>query len=136
MSGALSAPFAALPPRQREKALAAVVELPPEIGLLSLRDLAPVIARLKDRHQLNIVGIEVLAATMQLDATVALSARSPRLEGALAAEGCRFASPADPQKDSRFESSAGHRLTSDRRPAVPYDPVSGVQSRSGMLSAS
>lgn len=85
--GVLSGPFSALPPLRREQALTAVLELPDEIGLISLRELAPVIARLRGRHQLNILGIEVLAAAIYLDATVALSARSPRLEEALSVEG-------------------------------------------------
>ena len=85
--GALSGPFLALPPGRREQALAAVLELPDEIGLVSLRELAPLIARLRTRHQLNILGIEALAAAVYLDATVVLSARSPRLEDALAVEG-------------------------------------------------
>jgi hypothetical protein len=88
--GALSAPFAALPRDRREQALAAVMELPEEIGLLSLRELGPVIGRLRGRHELNILGMEALAAAVQLNATVALSARSPRLEAALAAEHLAF----------------------------------------------
>ena len=88
--GVLSGPFASLPPAERERALAAVLELPDEIGLLSLRELGPMIARLRTRHQLNILGMEALAAALQLDADVALSARSPRLEEALTAEGRPF----------------------------------------------
>jgi hypothetical protein len=84
---ALSGPFAALPPDRRERALAAILELPDEIGLISLRELAPVIAPLRARHQLNILSIEAVASAVHLGATVALSARSPRLEAALAAEG-------------------------------------------------
>ncbi|MDQ1439751.1 MAG: hypothetical protein QOK43_3380 [Acidimicrobiaceae bacterium] len=85
--GTLSGPFAALPPHRRAQALAAVLELPDEIGLISLRELAPVIAQLRARHQLNILSIEAVAAAVQLGATVALSTMSPRLEAALAAEG-------------------------------------------------
>jgi len=88
--GALSSPFIALPPESRDHALAAVLELPEEIGLLSLRELAPVLARLRARYQLNILGMEALAAAVQLDARVVLSARSPRLEDALLVEGCMF----------------------------------------------
>ena len=88
--GTLSGPFTALPGDQREQALAAVLELPEEIGLVSLRELGPVIGRLRARHQLNILGAEALAAAVYLDATVALSARSPRLEGALSVEGMSF----------------------------------------------
>jgi hypothetical protein len=85
--GALSGPFEALPPDRRERARAAVLELPEEIGLISLRELGPVIAQLRARHQLNILSIEAVAAAVHLDAAVALSTSSPRLEAALAAEG-------------------------------------------------
>lgn len=88
--GALSSPFTALPREGRDQALAAVLELPDDIGLLSLRALAPVIARLRARHQLNILGMEALAAAVQLDAHVVLSARSPRLEDALLVEARTF----------------------------------------------
>jgi len=76
----------AFSPTRREQALAAVLELSEEIGLVSLRQLAPVIARLRPRHQLNILGMEALAAALHLNATVALSSTSPRLEAALRAE--------------------------------------------------
>jgi hypothetical protein len=75
--------------------LAAVLELPEEIGLLSLRELGPVIARLRARHQLNILGMEALAAAVQLDADVAVSARSPRLEEALTVDADHSTSPPD-----------------------------------------
>lgn len=88
--GVLSGPFTALPTDRREQALAAILDLPEEIGLVSLRELGPVIAQLRVRHQLNILSIEAVAAAVHLSATVALSARSPRLEDALAAEGRPF----------------------------------------------
>lgn len=88
--GVLSGPLAALPPGRREQALAAVLELPDTIGLLSLRELGPVIGQLRARRRLNILSIEALAAAVQLGATVALSTGSPRLEEALTAEGMPF----------------------------------------------
>ncbi len=94
--GTLAGPFTVLPPGRREQALAAMLELPEEIGLVSLRELGPVIGRLRARHQLNILGVEALAAAVYLDATVALSARSPRLEDALRAEGMAFHIVASP----------------------------------------
>jgi hypothetical protein len=84
--GVLSGPLAALPCDRQQQALAAILELPDEIGLVSLRRLAPVIGRLRARHQLNLLGMEALAASVFLQAAVALSAHSPRLEEALAAE--------------------------------------------------
>ncbi len=67
-----------------------LLELPEEIGLLSLRELGPVVARLRARHQLNILGMKALAAAVQLDVRVVLSARSPRREEALLVEARTF----------------------------------------------
>ena len=86
-TGVLSAPFAELPAELRERALEALIELPPQIGLASLRDLAPRIGILRQQHDLNILGMEALAAADQLGATVMLSAASPRLQASLTAEG-------------------------------------------------
>jgi len=90
--GVLSGPFADLPEGLRSRAIAAALELPEEIDLLSLRHLAPDIGRLRPRHALNILGMEALAAAIRLQAEVVLSTSSPRLEAALAAEqcGCRI----------------------------------------------
>ncbi len=82
-TGVLSRPFIELPDEMRERALAAVLELPADIGLVSLRDLGPVIAQLRQHHQLNILSIEALAAATCLQANVYLSASSPQLEQAL-----------------------------------------------------
>lgn len=68
----------------------AVLHLPDFIGLESLRQLAPLIGELRQRHSLNALGIEVLAAAIRLDATVWLSSPAPRLQNALAAEGRAF----------------------------------------------
>jgi hypothetical protein len=88
-TGVLSRPFAQLPPSLRTQALAAVLELPTNIGLMSLRDLGPTTANLRDRHQLNILSIEAVAAAQQLGAQVYLSTSSPLLEAALQAEALR-----------------------------------------------
>ena len=85
--GTLSAPFRALPPEAHERAVAALLELPDEVGLVSLRTLAPRIGQLRRRHQLNLLGSEALAAAVHLKADVYLSVSSPRLEDALRAEG-------------------------------------------------
>ena len=86
-SGVLSSPFSALPPRSRAAALEGLLMLPDTIGLLSLRELAPLIGQLRERHDLNILGMEALAAATRLEATVFLSAPSPRLIAALETEG-------------------------------------------------
>lgn len=94
-SGTLSAPFAQLPVEQAHQAMTALLELPGEIGLLSLRELGPVIGGLRRRHQLNALGMEALAAAVALDACVLLSVPSLRLEEALAAEGRNVFGPRD-----------------------------------------
>ncbi len=85
-TGVLSGPFAALPRAARERAMRGLLELPDSIGLLSLRQLGPVVGQLRQRHNLNILGMEALAAAVLLNADVHLSASSPRLEDALRAE--------------------------------------------------
>ncbi|MBI2704361.1 MAG: hypothetical protein HYX32_03590 [Actinobacteria bacterium] len=85
-TGALSRPFAELPDSMRERALNAVLELPAEIGLISLRELGPTIAQWRQHHELNILSIEALAAATLLRANVYLSAASPQLEAALRSE--------------------------------------------------
>lgn len=89
-SGVLSRPFAPLPKDMRMRALGRVAELPAELGLLSLRALAPVIARHRRTHDLNVLSSEALAAATELEARVLLSVSSPRLEAALATEGRRY----------------------------------------------
>ena len=89
-AGVLSGPFHELPPDQRDRAVDLLLELPPEIELLSLRQLAPAIGRLRADHQLNMLSIEALAAAKALNAEVFLSVESPGLEAALTAEGCAW----------------------------------------------
>lgn len=89
-AGVLSGPFQGLPQEQRERAVDLLLELPPQIELLSVRRLAPDIGRLRASHQLNVLSIEALAAARALDAEVFLSAPSPALETALTTEGCAW----------------------------------------------
>ena len=86
-TGALSQPFAGQPASIREQAVRKLLELPDEIGLVSLRTLGPLIARHRRRHRLNALGSEALAAAAHLEASVFLSVPSPRLEDALRTEG-------------------------------------------------
>lgn len=86
-SGVLSKPFAGQHANLRVQAIRRLLELPDEIGLISLRTLGPEIARHRRRHRLNALGSEALAAAAHLEADVFLSAPSPRLEHALRAEG-------------------------------------------------
>lgn len=85
--GVLAMPFAALTAPRRERALRALVELPDEIELPSLRRLGPTVGRLRLRHALNVLSSEALAAAITLEAETFLSAPSPKLEAALDAEG-------------------------------------------------
>ncbi len=85
--GVLSAPFASLPGELHVRAMRSLLELPEEIGLVTLRELAPVIGQLRVRHDLNVLDMEVLAAAASLEADVYLSAPSPRLEDSLRREG-------------------------------------------------
>jgi hypothetical protein len=85
--GKLSGPFLDLPESIRSRAVDALLALPDSIGLVSLRDLGPIIGRLRSRHQLNVLGMEALAAAVHLRAHVRLSANSPKLEAALRTEG-------------------------------------------------
>jgi hypothetical protein len=87
--GVLSGPFAMLPAEARSRAMRALLELPDSIGLLSLRELGPLVGHHRQRHELNILGIEAVAAAVYLAADVYLSAASPRLEAALRREGVR-----------------------------------------------
>jgi hypothetical protein len=54
--------------------IAAVLALPQDIGLVSLRDLAwPMAARLADRARLNLLSLEALAAAEFLSARLCLA---------------------------------------------------------------
>jgi hypothetical protein len=88
--GVLSGPFAELPSGLRERAVAAALELPEDIALISLRELAPDIGRLRRGHTLNILATEALAAAIRLEAEVVLATPSPRLQRALDYEQCSY----------------------------------------------
>jgi hypothetical protein len=70
MAGALSRPFAAFSSSRRQRVLAALSRLPEEIGLLSLRDLVPVITALDAGRNLNLLTAEALAAARVLSAGI------------------------------------------------------------------
>lgn len=89
--GVLSPPFEELPEAHRRRAVDALIELPVQIELLSPRHLGLAIGRLRQRHSLNLLAGEAVAAANHLDAEVFLSATSPMLEQALAIEGRTWA---------------------------------------------
>jgi len=82
-SGALSRPAADLSAAQQARLLAAVQRLPPQIGLLSLRELVPVMSILEVGRRLNLLTAEAIAAALILDATIIVTT-----ESALLAESC------------------------------------------------
>jgi hypothetical protein len=91
--GTLSGPFAALPPQQRTAAVSAVLQLPTEIGLLSLCQLGPLIGELGTRHEpMNVLTREALAAAVELSATAVIAEGNENrtLIAALEAEGLPF----------------------------------------------
>lgn len=88
--GVLSRSFPTLSEPRREQVLQALLELPPEIGLVSLRTLGPSAGRLSRRHNLNALSLEALAAAVHLEADVYSSVPSPRLQAALNAQSRRL----------------------------------------------
>ena len=89
--GVLSRPFDELSAERRREAVDALIELPEQIELISLRQLGPAIGRLRHRHSLNLLAGEAVAAADHLAADVFLSVPSPMLEKALATEGRSWA---------------------------------------------
>ncbi|MDQ6784429.1 MAG: hypothetical protein M3063_13510 [Actinomycetota bacterium] len=63
------------------------MQLPGPIGLVSLRELAPLMGRLRRDHSLNVLGMEALAAAKYLEADVFLRTATPQLQAVLAHEG-------------------------------------------------
>jgi hypothetical protein len=89
--GALSGPFHAAETSVREQAALALVRLPDEFGLLSLRELAPSMAEGVKRHRLNVMSVEALTAGVHLGADIALArgSENPTLIDAAGVEGVR-----------------------------------------------
>ena len=87
-TGRLSSEFIRLAEPARSRALRAVIALPEEIGLVSMRELAPRMGELRTSHQLNLLAAEALAAALHLNAEVHLSTPAPLLEASLAEHGC------------------------------------------------
>lgn len=89
--GQLSGPVLALPPRQRQRVVEAVLELPDRIEILGWREVAPVMAdQLAGPGQgLNLLSREALAAAAILRAEVVMA---PGNENRLLARALRRAS--------------------------------------------
>lgn len=86
--GALSGPVAALPDSAKLAVIQTLITLPDDIGIISLRELAPTMAALGRDHRLNLLNLEALAAAKRLHARVhvASSNEGPLLRTALDAE--------------------------------------------------
>lgn len=83
-TGMLSRPFEELEPDARQAAERRLLSLPRNIGLLSMRSLAPLMAQLLVEYpHMNVLSREVLASAIDLDAKVVVTARSPVLKAAL-----------------------------------------------------
>lgn len=88
LRGVLSRRLEALDPVITSRGVAAIVELPPEIGMLSMRDLGwPMAELLRSGTRLNLLSLEALAAAEHLGAEICLAARDrnrPLLDAARA----------------------------------------------------
>ncbi|MGH9023297.1 MAG: hypothetical protein ACRDV9_09400, partial [Acidimicrobiia bacterium] len=86
-SGSLSSAMAALPAERRARVLAGLDVLPPQIGLISLRHLVPVMARLPLDRRVNFLTAEAVAAARMLGARIQVTVESPVLREACQALG-------------------------------------------------
>jgi hypothetical protein len=80
--GVLSNAMATLPSDRRASVLAGLESLPPQIGLISLRHLVPVMARLPLSRRVNFLTAEAVAAARMLGASIKVSVESPLLQSA------------------------------------------------------
>ena len=83
--GVLSRQLETLGEDERQRVRVALADLPPEIGLLSLRRLVPVMSALGG--QLNLLTAEAIAAAVVLESEIAVTTESPLLAQAAAAAG-------------------------------------------------
>ena len=74
--GRLTGTLAEAPPEAAEAVLASVTELPPTIGLLSLRDLAWPMGRMVQGHRLNLMALEALCAASRVGAAICVEERN------------------------------------------------------------
>lgn len=78
-AGALSRGMNTLTAEQQARVTDSVQRLPPQVGLLSLRELVPVMAALQVERRLNLLTAEAVAAAIVLDATIVVTTRSALL---------------------------------------------------------
>lgn len=89
VAGVLSRSLAVMDNAERVSFIAQLSELPADVGMVPLRDLAWRMGELAGEHRLNVLGLEMLAAAEVLDATVCFAAgnEGPMLLAALASRG-------------------------------------------------
>lgn len=83
-TGALSSALAALPPQRQAGVLAAIDDLPGEIGMADMRLLVPVMTRLDVGRRLNFLTAEAVALAVTLNGAICVTTTS-----ALIADACR-----------------------------------------------
>lgn len=74
VAGVLSRSLDVMDDAERASFVAQLTELPADVGMLPLRELAWRIGQLAGEHRLNVLGLEVLAAAETLGATVCFAA--------------------------------------------------------------
>jgi hypothetical protein len=79
VTGQLSGAFESLEDDEQAAVLRGLDELPPQVGLLSLRKLVPVMSLLDVGAKLNLLAAEALAACVVLNAGLAVTTDSPPL---------------------------------------------------------
>ncbi len=82
VGGLLSRQLAGLDVERQVRVVAALDRLPDLVGLLSLRDLVPVMRALRVSRPLNLLNAEALAAALVLDAEFVVSTGGPLLRQA------------------------------------------------------
>lgn len=92
ISGSLSGELAGLPLLARQQAVAAIARLPDDVGVLSLREIVPVMAELSSTHRLNLLSLEALGAAVHLGAVVMAASENdgPLLRSAVTSVGLDY----------------------------------------------
>ena len=79
VTGALTRAMEDLDAEQQTRVVGAVQHLPRQFGLLSLRQLVPVMTALETGRRLNLLTAEAIAAAVVLDATIMVTTQSALL---------------------------------------------------------
>jgi hypothetical protein len=81
-TGALSTVVATIAPERRRAFFAALDELPPPVGMLSLRHVVPVMTQLPVNRSLNFLTAEAVAVARMLSGRIEVTVDSPLLRDA------------------------------------------------------